>query len=293
MEIKATIKVCGGTLTRFTHQSVETKTPMTCAVFVPPSPTASGTAATTFPTLLYLSGLTCTDENVCQKGAPFRKLAELGVAFVAPDTSPRGAGVPTAPPGEEASWDFGVGAGFYLDATAEPWANNYRMYSYVTQELLAVVKEHFPTLDLTRLGVMGHSMGGHGALTVALKNQGLFKSVSAFAPICHPTQCPWGQKAFRHYLARPADEAADYDATALVGALGGKATAYDDILVDVGSADTFLIAGQLLPAAFADACAAVGQKVTLRYQEGYDHSYFFVSTFIDEHIEFHATRLRC
>jgi S-formylglutathione hydrolase len=195
-------------------------------------------------------------------------------------------------PGEADAWDFGVGAGFYLDATAEPWATNYRMYSYVTKELLAVVKEHFPALDLTRLGLTGHSMGGHGALTVALKNQGLFKSVSAFAPICHPTQCPWGQKAFGNYLARPAEEAAAYDATALVGALGGQATAFDDILIDVGSADTFLAAGQLLPAAFADACAAAGQKVTLRYQEGYDHSYFFVSTFIDQHIEFHAMRLR-
>lgn len=178
VEVKSSTRVFNGTLIRFTHQSQETRTPMTCAVYIPT--TSSGSE--TFPTLLYLSGLTCTDENVCQKSGIFKKLSELRMGFVAPDTSPRGAGIP----GETDSWDMGAGAGFYLDATAEPWAQHYKMYSYITKELMVVLKDNFAALDLTRMGVTGHSMGGHGALTIALKNQHMFKSVSAFAPICNP-----------------------------------------------------------------------------------------------------------
>lgn len=180
VEIKSTTRVFNGTLIRFTHQSNETKTPMTCSAYIPLMTSSEGNE--TFPTLLYLSGLTCNDENVCQKSGIFRKLSELRMGFVAPDTSPRGAGIP----GETDSWDIGVGAGFYLDATAEPWTQHYRMYSYITKELMIVLNENFAALDLTRMGVTGHSMGGHGALTIALKNQHMFKSVSAFAPICNP-----------------------------------------------------------------------------------------------------------
>lgn len=274
---------------RFTHQSSATSTPMTFAVFLPPSITSKEDASKKIPYILYLSGLTCTDENVCQKGAPFKKLAEMQIALVAPDTSPRGAGVP----GEDDNWDFGTGAGFYLDATAASWEKNYRMYSYITQELPALLETNLPCLDMNKAAITGHSMGGHGALTIALKNPDKFKSVSAFAPICNPSECPWGKNAFGGYL-NDKSEWAQYDATELVRQMANqrRSGGFDDMLIDVGTADSFLTGGQLLPEAFQKAADEVGQKITLRYQEGYDHSYFFISSFIDEHIAFHAARLQ-
>lgn len=233
---------------------------------------------------MYLSGLTCTDENVCQKSGAFKALSEHQLGFIAPDTSPRGAGIT----GEADSWDFGVGAGFYLDATNSPWANNYRMYSYITKELPAVIASNFPTLDLTRMGITGHSMGGHGALTIALKNQTMFKSVSAFSPICNPINCPWGKKAFSNYLGPDIETWKEYDASDL---LKQNKSVFDDILIDCGDADSFYKSGQLLPEAFKASAASVGQKVNIRMQEGYDHSYFFISTFIEDHVKFHKDRL--
>lgn len=235
---------------------------------------------------MYLSGLTCTDENVCQKSGIFRYLAEHGLCFVAPDTSPRGIQIP----GDSASWDFGVGAGFYVDATAEPWKQNYRMYSYITDELLSVLGANFPEIDISKVGITGHSMGGHGALTIALKRPDLFHSVSAFAPISNPINCPWGQKAFSGYFG--ADDKSTwekYDSCSLITNLGKSK--YDEILVDVGTADSFLNNGQLLCDNFRQACATVDQVVTMRYQGGYDHSYNFISTFVEDHVAFHAKRL--
>jgi S-formylglutathione hydrolase len=287
IEIKSRIRVSGGLLLRVGHASSATKTNMTFAVFLPNTgtyPVAGGVGTT--PYLIYLSGLTCTDENVCQKSGVFRDLADTGLAFVAPDTSPRGANIA----GEDDSWDFGTGAGFYLDATQAPWNENYRMYHYVTQELPSILSEHFPTLNGEKVGILGHSMGGHGALTIALKNQSKYKSVSAFSPISHPSVCPWGIKAFSGYLGAENKEAwSEYDATELLQRLGR--TVFDDILIDVGLGDNFYIQGQLLPEDLQSAATAVGQPVTLRFQEGYDHSYYFVSTFIRDHVQFHASRL--
>jgi len=287
IEIKSKVKVFGGLLVRASHQSTSTKTAMTFAVFLPNTTSYPSEASSeSLSYLLYLSGLTCTDENVCQKGSPFRDLADKNLGFVAPDTSPRGAGIA----GEDDSWDFGTGAGFYLDATASPWNENYRMYTYITVELPAVLREHFPQLNQNRVGILGHSMGGHGALTIALKNPSSYKSVSAFAPICHPRISPWGLKAFTGYLGSENEQARkEYDATELLLSRGGKA--FDDILIDVGTADSFYINGQLLPEAFQQAAQSIGQTVTIRMQEGYDHSYYFVSTFLPEHIAFHAARL--
>lgn len=285
MEVKVAAKVFGGSLFRVTHQSTETKTPMTFSVYLP-NETARLESSTPLPYLLYLSGLTCTDENVCQKSGVFKKLSELKIAFVAPDTSPRGAGVE----GEDGGWDFGTGAGFYLDATSAGWKENYRMYSYITNELPALLAVEFPCLDPSRVGITGHSMGGHGALTIALKNPTLYKSVSAFSPICNPIKCPWGQKAFNGYLLDKS-EWEQYDATQLISSRCATSALFDDILVDVGTADSFLTNGQLLPDLLQKAADASKQKVTIRYQDGYDHSYYFISTFIDEHLMFHASRL--
>lgn len=214
----------------------------------------------------------------------FRYLSESQLGFIAPDTSPRDVGIL----GESDSWDFGVGAGFYLDATNSPWNTNWRMYSYLTNELPSLLAANFPTLDISRMGVTGHSMGGHGALTLALKNQDMFKSVSAFSPICNPTNCPWGKKAFTNYLGADQREWEQYDATELIKL--GKSR-FDNILIDIGTSDSFLSAGQLLPEAFSAAAVASGQKIDLRMQEGYDHSYYFVSTFIEDHVKFHKCRL--
>eukprot|EP01036_Dinobryon_divergens_P032056 gene32056-41573_t len=239
-----------------------------------------------YPSILYLSGLTCTDENVCQKSGIFKILSELQVALIAPDTSPRGAGIT----GEDDSWDFGTGAGFYVDATNSPWSTNYRMYSYITKELTEVLEAHFPVLDTSKRSIMGHSMGGFGALYLALTQPTLYRSVSAFAPISHPSIVPWGIKAFSGYLGEKNKASwAQYDPTDLIRTMTAESIPYDDILIDVGTADSFM--HQLLPDDFKAAADAIGQKVTLRYQEGYDHSYYFISSFIEEHVRFHHSRL--
>jgi S-formylglutathione hydrolase len=268
----------GGTQGVYRHASAQTKTEMTFSVFVPPQ----AAAGERLPVVWYLSGLTCTHANVTEKGEFRRACAELGLIFVAPDTSPRGEGVPDD---AEGAYDFGLGAGFYVDATEAPFDTNYRMYSYITSELPDIVAAHFPA-DMTRQAITGHSMGGHGALTIALKNPGRFKSVSAFAPIVSPLRCPWGEKALTGYIG--ADKAAwrPYDATALIE----DGARVPELLVDQGEADTFL-AGQLKPELLAEAAAKAGIPLTLRMQPGYDHSYYFISTFLGDHLRWHAERL--
>jgi len=233
------------------------------------------------PVLYWLSGLTCTDENFATKAGAQRVAAELGIAIVMPDTSPRGLGLP----GEDESYDFGSGAGFYLNAIQPPWAGHYNMYNYVVSELPELVSQHFP-VDGDRIAISGHSMGGHGALTIALKNPEHYRSVSAFAPIVAPMQVPWGQKAFLGYLGEDASAWEQYDATELV-----KTRQFaGEILIDQGGADDFL-EDQLKPELFAGACRESGQQLKLRIQEGYDHSYFFIATFIEDHLRFHAAAL--
>jgi len=263
----------------YAHISAETGTRMTFSVYLPPQ--ANGGAK--LPVVWYLSGLTCTHANVTEKGEYRRACAQLGLIFVAPDTSPRGENVPDDPDG---AYDFGLGAGFYVDATEAPFAANYRMRSYVERELPALVAEQFPA-DMDRQAIMGHSMGGHGALTIALRNSGVYRSVSAFAPISSPSHCPWGEKALTGYIG--ADRAAwrAYDATALIED-GARLL---DLLVDQGAADNFL-ESQLKPQLLSDACAAAGIALTLRMQPGYDHSYYFISTFMEDHLRWHAERLR-
>ena len=268
----------GGVQGVYRHASRETGTDMTFSVFVPPH--ARGGAR--LPVIWYLSGLTCTHANVTEKGEFRKACAELGLILVAPDTSPRGDGVPDDP---EGAYDFGLGAGFYVDATREPFAKTYRMYSYVTDELPGLVAAHFPA-DMERQGVTGHSMGGHGALTIALKNPGRFRSVSAFAPIVSPTRCPWGHKALSGYLGENQRAWRAYDATALIE--DGARLA--EILVDQGSADNFL-ESQLKPELLRAACAAANIPLTLRLQPGYDHSYYFISSFMEPHLRWHAERL--
>jgi S-formylglutathione hydrolase len=233
--------------------------------------------------LFYLAGLTCTEENYMIKAGAQRVAAELGLDLDAPDTSPRGAGVP----GETDSWDFGAGAGFYVDATEEPWSRHYRMYSYIL-ELRELVLAALPA-DPRRVGIFGHSMGGHGALTLALRNPDLFRSVSAFAPIAAPMRCPWGKKAFGGYLGADQTAWRGHDATELVKE-AGRALFPNGILVDQGLADKFL-AEQLYPEAFEDACRAAGQPLELRRHPGYDHGYYFISTFVEDHLRFHRSQL--
>lgn len=265
----------GGVQGVYTHQSRETGTAMRVAVFTPPQARTQKV-----PVFWFLAGLTCTEENFTVKAGAQRVAAELGLMLVAPDTSPRGEGVPGDP---DKAYDFGLGAGFYVDATQPPWAANYRMFSYITKELPDVIAQ-FPA-DVSRQGICGHSMGGHGALTIALKNPGRFKSVSAFAPIVAPTQVPWGHKAFSGYLGS-VDAGQTYDATALVRA-GARVP---DVLIDQGDADKFL-ESQLKPQLFAAACADHAIPCTLRMQPGYDHSYFFIASFIEDHLRWHAARL--
>ena len=267
----------------YKHASQVIGLPMKFSVFLPPKD-AIEKAGGKVPALVYLAGLTCNDETFMTKGGAQQLAAELGMALIAPDTSPRGAGVP----GEADSWDFGVGAGFYLDATQAPWSKHYRMESYITSELLPLVASSLP-IDSQRIGIFGHSMGGHGALTLALRHPGLFKSVSAFAPIAAPGQCPWGLKAFAGYLGTDENEWARHDATALMTA-GGKAPFPAGILIDQGLADKFL-AEQLHPHLFEAACQAKDQPLTLRRHEGYDHGYYFISTFMNDHLRFHAGQL--
>lgn len=276
LETTKTHAVHGGTLRYLKHDSQTTGTPMTLSVFVP-----GGEGP--FPVLTWLSGLTCTEDNFTTKAGAYKAAAEHGVIIVAPDTSPRGEGVADDP-----AYDLGQGAGFYVDATQAPWAPHFRMESYVTGELIALIDAEFPTTK-TR-SISGHSMGGHGALTLALRHPELFKSVSAFAPIASPTRCAWGEKAFTAYLGDDRAEWAKHDAALLIE--GGAARGvYDDILVDQGDADSFLT-DQLKPELLVAAAKAAGQGLTLRMQPGYDHSYFFMASFIDDHVAFHARRLK-
>jgi len=267
----------GGTQGVYKHASRETGTDMVFSVYVPQHPDGAK-----LPVVWYLSGLTCTHANVTEKGEFRSACAELGLIFVAPDTSPRGANVP----GEADSWDFGVGAGFYVDATQVPWSKHYRMYSYVTRELPELITTKFPA-DTARQGMFGHSMGGHGALVCALRNPGQYRSLSAFAPIAAPMRCPWGKKAFEGYLGEDQARWRDYDASELVK----RAPFPGTILVDQGLADKFL-ADQLYPEVFEAACRESGQKLTIRRQEGYDHGYFFISTFMEDHLRHHASQLK-
>ena len=260
------------------HESAQTGTKMRFGIYLPPQAEGGGKV----PVLYWLSGLTCTEENFVTKAGAQRMAAVLGVAIVAPDTSPRGLGYP----GEDDSYDFGAGAGFYVDASVEPWARGYRMYSYINEELPALVAAEF-AVDPSRTGIFGHSMGGHGALTIALKNPGQFRSVSAFAPICSTIRSPWGENALSRYLGSDKTTWAPYDATALIAARGWTGP---PILVDQGTADGFLV-DQLKPELLQEACRSAGVALNLRRQEGYDHSYFFISTFMEDHLRFHAANL--
>jgi S-formylglutathione hydrolase len=267
----------GGVQHVFRHRSTETGTDMRFAAFVPPQAEAAPV-----PVLWFLSGLTCTEENFTTKAGAQRVAAELGLLIVAPDTSPRGEGVPDDPAG---AYDFGLGAGFYVDATQPPWARHYRMESYLLKELPALIAAELPA-DLRRQAISGHSMGGHGALTLALKNPGRFASVSAFAPIASPMNCPWGEKALSGYLGPDRSAWRRYDACALID----DGAHLPELLVDQGTADPF-IDTQLKPDLLEAACARAGIKLMLRRQDGYDHSYFFIATFIEDHLRWHAERL--
>jgi S-formylglutathione hydrolase len=276
METVSTVRSFGGTQGVYRHASRETGTDMTFGVYLPPQ----AEAGVPLPVLWFLSGLTCTHANVTEKGGIQRRCAELGIIFVAPDTSPRGPEVPNEP-----DYDFGQGAGFYLDATQEPYAANYRMYSYLTDELPELIAQNFPA-DMARQGITGHSMGGHGALTVALKNPGRFRSVSAFAPIVAPSQVPWGEKALSRYLGEDRSAWRRYDSVALIE----DSARLPELLIDQGTADTFL-ERELRPELLEAACAAAGIPLTLRRQEGYDHSYYFIASFMEDHLRWHAERL--
>jgi S-formylglutathione hydrolase len=272
---------CFGGVQRFyQHDSAAVGLPMRFSVYLPPQ--ASSTQPV--PGLLYLAGLTCTEETFATKAGAQGMAAELGLALIAPDTSPRGAGIA----GEADSWDFGLAAGFYLDATQAPWSTHYRMESYLLQDLLPLIGGALP-IDTQRLGITGHSMGGHGALTLALRHPGRFLSLSAFAPICAPSQCPWGHKAFTGYLGDAPEAWAQHDASALMG-LRSSALFAQGILIDQGLNDKFLDT-QLHPQAFKQACAAAGQPLTLRHHAGYDHGYYFISSFMEDHLRHHAMAL--
>ncbi len=268
----------GGAQRVYQHASREIGLPMKFSVYLPPQALQGARR----PALVYLAGLTCNEDTFMTKAGAQRLAADLGLVLVAPDTSPRGANVP----GEADAWDFGVAAGFYLDATQAPWATHWRMESYLTHELLPLLGEHLP-MDLERVGIFGHSMGGHGALTLALRHPGVFKSVSAFAPIAAPSQCPWGKKAFSGYLGKDESAWLAHDASALMAAQATPPYP-GGILIDQGLADKFLLENQLLPEVFEAACAQVGQPLTLRRQPGYDHGYYFIQTFMADHLAHHA-----
>lgn len=267
---------------RYKHFSETLGCSMTFSIYFPPS-SSSSSPSQKIPVLYWLSGLTCTDENFIIKSGAQRAASAEGLALIAPDTSPRGLNVE----GEADSWDFGVGAGFYLNATVEKW-KNWRMYDYVVKELPKVISETFEQLDTSRASISGHSMGGHGALTIYLKNLDKYKSASAFAPIANPINCPWGQKAFSNYLGDNKSDWEEYDATCLI-AKYSKISA--PILIDQGEDDKFL-PEQLLARNFEEACNIVGASLILRVQPGYDHSYYFIATFIDDHIRHHAKLLK-
>jgi S-formylglutathione hydrolase len=276
MDLVSQTKCFGGSIEVYSHTSIACQSPMKFSIYLPPQ-----AKVRSLPVLYFLSGLTCTEENFMAKAGAQQFAAKHELILVAPDTSPRNTGIA----GEDEDWDFGTGAGFYLDATADPWSQHYRMYSYIVDELPDLIGENFPVLR-DRQSITGHSMGGHGALICALRNPDRYRSVSAFAPICAPMQCQWGQKAFSNYLGANQDDWRSYDASELVrvGQFPGS------ILIDQGSEDKFL-ANQLLPTVFQQACAEVGQSLNLRVQPGYDHSYYFITSFIEDHIRFHAEML--
>jgi len=271
-------KCFGGRQLRYRHTSKVLACDMTFSIFLPPQVESANV-----PVVYWLSGLTCSDENFVAKAGAQRYAAQLGLAIVAPDTSPRGEGVPDDPDG---AWDFGLGAGFYVNATQEPWRRHYRMYDYIVDELPALISAGF-AVDSSRTGISGHSMGGHGALTIALKNPGRFKSVTAFAPICSPLRCPWGEKALGNYLGPDRDGWREYDTTALLAQSGERLP----VLVDQGDADNFLVE-QLNTPLLEQACIEAAYPMTIRMQKGYDHSYFFIASFIGEHLAFHAGYLQ-
>ncbi|MDF2155839.1 S-formylglutathione hydrolase [Vibrio sp. CAU 1672] len=275
IENQSQAKVFGGWHKQYTHESRTLNCNMRFAIFLPPNATKSNPV----PVVYWLSGLTCTDENFMQKAGAFRIAAELGIAIVAPDTSPRGDNV-----ADDDGYDLGQGAGFYLNATQAPWSRHYQMYDYVTQELPALIAEHFPVSEAK--SIFGHSMGGHGALTIGLTNSHQYRSISAFSPISNPMQCPWGQKAFSAYLGRDVEQWKRYDACEL---LRQKRSALP-ILVDQGDADSFLTE-QLKPESLQAAALQHDSPLTLRMQAGYDHSYYFIASFIDDHLNFHAKYL--
>lgn len=274
MEKISEVRCFGGAQQRFRHSSNSLGCDMIFAVYMPPQ-----AADRPVPVLYWLSGLTCTDENFVTKAGAQRYAAEHGVAIVAPDTSPRGDEIPDDPDG---AYDFGKGAGFYLNATRPPWSTHYRMYDYVVEELPALLGS-LAGLDHDRVSISGHSMGGHGALTIALKNPGRFRSVSAFSPIVSPSSCPWGKKAFSNYLGDDPSTWAEYDSCELIS--GGAQSL--PTLVDQGTADDFL-EEQLQTPLLEEACKAANYPATIRYQDGYDHSYYFIASFIGDHVAFHA-----
>ena len=276
LELVASNKSFGGWHKRYRHSSQVLDCEMIFAVYLPPQAEQGKV-----PLLWWLSGLTCTDENFMQKAGAHRVAAELGIAIVCPDTSPRG----TELPGEHDSYDFGSGAGFYVNATEAPWNRHYHMYDYITRELPPLLEDNFPLNG--RQAISGHSMGGHGALNCALKHPERYTSLSAFAPIANPVRCPWGEKAFAGYLGEDRETWKAWDASELIRAHGSPLA----ILVDQGDADNFYHDGQLLPEALQAACDAAGVLLTLRMQPGYDHSYFFIATFIEDHLRYHAQHL--
>jgi S-formylglutathione hydrolase len=270
----------GGTIGFYRHASIVNNCNMQFSVFVPPQ-----AANAKVPVLTFLSGLTCTEENFMVKSGAQRVAAELGIMLVSPDTSPRGEGVPDDP---DADYDFGLGAGFYVNATEAPWSKHYQMYDYITQELQTVIFEKFPG-DAARHGLTGHSMGGHGALTIGIRNPDMFRSLSAFAPICTTLHSPWGKKAMGYYLGNDESTWAIYDSCEVARNVGDP-SAYEKILVDQGAGDPFL-AEQLKPELLKAACEESGLTLDLRIHDGYDHGYYFISTFIEEHLRFHADQL--
>ncbi|HET9843076.1 MAG TPA: S-formylglutathione hydrolase [Gammaproteobacteria bacterium] len=270
-------KCFGGTQAIYSHLSTENTCEMRFGIFIPPQ-----AESRKVPVLYWLSGLTCTEENFITKAGAQRIAAELGLIIVVSDTSPRNLGIP----GEEEFSDFGTGAGFYVDATQKPWSKGYRMYSYICKELTSLVELNF-NADPSRVGIFGHSMGGHGALMIALKNPHYFKSVSAFAPICSPIHSPWGIKAFTGYLGSSTDQWEQYDATRILEEIGWK---WSTLFIDQGTCDPFLKT-QLKPEILIESCEKANVSLKLRMQEGYDHSYFFVTSFIEDHLRFHAENL--
>ena len=283
MELISKTRCFGGFVEVYSHRSTSCNAAMKFSIYLPPQ-----AKDRSLPVLYFLAGLTCTEENFMVKAGAQQFAAKHGLILVAPDTSPRNTGIA----GEDDDWDFGTGAGFYVDATQDPWSQHYRMYTYVIDELPALIGENFPirhergARGKPRQGIFGHSMGGHGVLVCALRNPDRYQSVSAFAPICAPMQCPWGEKAFSNYLGSDRSSWRSYDATELV-----KARQFPrSILIDQGKSDKFL-ANQLLPEVFEQACKSVNQPLTLRFQDGYDHSYYFITSFIEDHIQFHAETL--